>query len=205
MAGNGTDPTKASRPFDLNRSGMVLGEGSAAIVLEELETAKKHGGADLWRGHRHVLQLGRRSPRRGPSRPGLGQRHAGDPPRRRSHAGRRRPYPRPWPEHPLERHRRSLGHPRSLRRRWPTRFPSWRPRVISAIWAPRSGLVELIASLSAFEHGRLFPLLNYETPDPECRLNLVTASDVPPGETALNVSFTPQGQASAVLVRAFTG
>ena len=68
-----------------------------------------------------------------------------------------------------------------------------------------SGLVELIASLSAFEHGRLFPVLNYETPDPACRLNVVTAADVPPGETVLNVSFTPQGQASAVLVRAFQG
>ena len=62
-----------------------------------------------------------------------------------------------------------------------------------------SGLVELIASLSAFEHGRLFPVLNYETPDPACRLNVVTAADVPPGETVLNVSFTPQGQASAVI------
>ena len=46
-----------------------------------------------------------------------------------------------------------------------------------------SGLVELIASLSAFEHGRLFPVLNYETPDPACQLNVVTAADVPPGDT----------------------
>ena len=40
VAGNGTDPAGASRPFDLNRSGMVLGEGSGAIVLEELGTAQ---------------------------------------------------------------------------------------------------------------------------------------------------------------------
>lgn len=65
------------------------------------------------------------------------------------------------------------------------------------------GAVELAGTLMALRHGFVPATLNYEVPDPRCRLNVVRESPRRlSSRTALSVNRTAMGQSAAALLRA---
>jgi 3-oxoacyl-[acyl-carrier-protein] synthase II len=199
--GNG-DPTKACRPFDLRRRGMVLGEGAGTILLEELGAARARGAtiyAELV-GAASSTVLDRQGiaqcDRAMANAMRLTLRDAEATPEEVGHIN----------AHGLGSKSRDIQEAQAIHAVFEdraARVPLVAAKSYFGNLGAGSGMVELISSLMALAHGRLFRVLNFETPDPECPVAAVAADDVSPGESFLSVNTTPQGQAAAVLIRAF--
>ena len=202
VASNGVDPARASRPFDLDRQGMVLGEGAGCVVLEELQTAQARGATiyaevtgfsssqvtdQNYVAKRDValVNVMRGCLKDAGARPEeIGHIHA----------------------HGLSTQTGDAEEARAIHAIFAERaskVPVTAAKSYFGNLGAGSGAVELIASTLALKHGQLFPILNYKTPDPACPIAAVTASGASPGDSFLNLSVTPQGQASALLVQAF--
>lgn len=200
LAGPGLPPAHASRPFDLHRSGMVLGEGAGVVVLEEVGHAKARGAtiygeitasatssvanrqrvADRVQAMENVMRMA--IDRSGMSADAIGHIHA----------------------HGAGTRLGDIAEAEAIRRVFPGReIPVVAAKSHFGNLGTGSGMVELVASLLALHHGTLFPVLNYQTPDPACPVHPVTESGVAAGQSFLKVSVTPQGQASSVLVSQF--
>jgi 3-oxoacyl-[acyl-carrier-protein] synthase II len=192
------DPATWSRPFDRHRRGMVLGEGAAVLVLEELEHARRRGATILG----EVL--------------GHASRHAAD----RLNIGLRRKalalamaralgmadLPGGRPGHLHAHGLSTVGGDRceaealgDVLGAGAVGIPTVAAKANFGNLGAGSGLVECIASLWAMRHGKLFPLINYTTPDPECPIRAAVAGDEA-GASFLSASVTPQGQAGAVVI-----
>ena len=200
-AGDGS-PEKTSRPFDLNRSGMVLGEGAAALVLEDLDTALARGatiyGEVVGGGSSSVVERNLVARRDVAMKNALVAtlQHAEATPEEIGHLH----------AHGLSTRTSDVEESWAIHEVFSSRsVPVVAAKSYFGNLGAGSGAVEIVASLLAFHEERLFRVLNYQTPDPQCALSVVTADDTPPGDSFINLNVTPQGQASAVMIRRYRG
>ncbi len=196
------DPTRLSRPFDLHRTGAVMGEGAAAIMLEELESARARGAQVL--GEVIGAASSAATDKRGTGQIRTAIRNvlkmaianAGLTPDEVGHVN----------AHGLGSRRIDAEEAQAIAEVFKGRkspVPVVAPKSYFGNLGAASGLVELIGSVLALRDGKLFATLNYTTPDPDCPINVVATRDVPAGDVFVNVSVSPQGQASAAVVRRF--
>jgi 3-oxoacyl-[acyl-carrier-protein] synthase II len=193
------DPTCWSRPFDRSRKGMVLGEGAAVLILEEREHALARSATI------HGEVIGHAARNAGAAGGvGLKQRALALAMRRAlDMAGLA-----PGDVSHIHAHgagttvgdRDEAAAMHEVLGRDAETIPTVAAKSHFGNLGGGSGLVECVASLLATRHGELFPLLNYETPDPDCRIRAARRGD-PAGEVFLSSAVTPQGQAGSVLIR----
>ncbi len=194
----GEDPAKLSRPFDGKRNGMVLGEGSGAVVLELLERDQARGeklyGEVNGYGSSSVVAGGvpdRARALENAFRKAL--RTAGLGPHELGHIQAHGLSTTSCDREEAAAIGRVLGE---------SRVPVAAAKANFGNLGAGSGAVELIAGLMALAAGTLFPLLNYEQPDAECGIQPATA-ETSAGEVFVNLNTTPQAQAAALVVRKF--
>jgi len=200
LAADPIEPGRASRPFDRDRSGMVLGEGAAAMVLEELSLAEARGakiygevagGASSAVAGKNLVAR-RDVAMKNAMEHALLQAGVGPDDVGHVHA------------HGLSTRSCDVEESLAIGQVFGDRnVPVVAAKSYFGNLGAAGGMVEIASSLLAMEHDSLFPVLNYETSDPECPVSVVVDHGMKPGDSFINVNVTPQGQASASLIRRF--
>ncbi|MFY9779259.1 MAG: beta-ketoacyl-ACP synthase II [Candidatus Baltobacteraceae bacterium] len=173
MSTRNDEPARASRPFDRERDGFVMGEGGAILIFEELEFARRRGahiyaevlGYGQSADAHHLVEVD-------PSGSGveLALRRAfansgvapGDVDYVNAH-GTSTPIGDPAESQALERVIGAGGH----------RFAVSSTKSMHGHALGAAGAIEGVATVLAVERGIVPPTINYEFPDPQCTLDYV--------------------------------
>jgi 3-oxoacyl-[acyl-carrier-protein] synthase II len=189
------DPAEICRPFDAERSGMVGGEGSAQIVLESREHAERRGAKIL----ATVAGFATRT-----EAAAVHQHPTGDAIRRSILAALASAGLKPSDIGHVNAHGISTREddPIEARAIHDTLgdVPVTATKSYFGNLGQGSGMVELAVSLMALEQGVVPPTLNYETPDPECPVNVVTELTDTDKQAFVKLNHNVTGQAAAVVI-----
>jgi len=198
------DPQHASRPFDRERDGFVMGEGSGVLVLEELEHARKRGA----RIYCEIAGYGNTADANhvtAPSPEGEGAarcmrmalRHASLNPEEISYIN----------AHGTSTPQGDVAETRAVK----TVFGSYAHKLVvsstkgaTGHMLGAAGAVEMIVCAKAIQTDIIPPTINYQVPDPECDLdyapNTARRTKV---NAALNNSFGFGGHNASILAKKF--
>jgi 3-oxoacyl-[acyl-carrier-protein] synthase II len=190
------EPTRACRPFDRGRDGMIFGEGAGVFVLEELEHARRRG-AHIYA---EVVGFGAAFDRK---RDGAGRaraaraalKDAGIKPEDIDHVN----------AHGISVIDADVAEARGMVEVFGANnanVPLFAAKSYMGNLGAAADATEMVASLLALKHGVLPPTLNYEQPDPACPVAVVAGSPRPIRKPYfLKMGCTDLGQCAAVVCK----
>ena len=206
MSTRNSEPKRASRPFDADRAGFVMGEGAAVLVLEELEHAKQRGANILAElvGYGNTADAHHMT---SPSPDGEGAarcmkmalRSAGMDPEAISYIN----------AHGTSTPQGDICETSAIK----TVFGDHAKKLCvsstkgaTGHMLGAAGAIEMTVCTLALRDQKVPPTINYETPDPECDLDYVPnqARDIPV-QAIMNNSFGFGGHNACVVAKKFVG
>jgi 3-oxoacyl-[acyl-carrier-protein] synthase II len=198
------DPARASRPFDKDRNGLVIGEAAAVLVLEELEHAQARGA----RIHAELLGYGASSDAAHVTEPDP----TGMSPARAMRMAMDDAGVDPTEVGYVNAHATStpLGDSAettviklALGEDHARRTPISSTKGATGHCFGAAGAIEATFSILALRDGVLPPTINYEVPDPECDLDYIpnVARQAPDVKVAVSNSFGFGGHNAAIVLR----
>ena len=198
------DPQHASRPFDLNRDGFVIGEGAGIMILEELEFARRRGAriyaevvgygmtGDAFHitmpdasgsGAVRVMQKTLKDAGANPEDVGYINAH-----------GTSTPYNDKFETMAIK---KTFGDHAE-------KIPISSTKSMTGHLLGAAGGVEGVFSVLSIYRGLLLPTINYETPDPECDLDYIpNQAREAKIQYALSNSFGFGGTNAALLFKSY--
>ncbi|CAG0936095.1 3-oxoacyl-[acyl-carrier-protein] synthase II [Thermoflexales bacterium] len=173
MSRNNDQPQMACRPFDKHRDGLVMGEGAATLIMEELSFAQARGAQIL----AEVVGYGCTSDAfhvTAPAENGIGAAKAM---RRALCDAGLTPADIDW----ISPHATATdlndkfetAAIRSIFGECAERIPVSGTKAMTGHMMAATGALEVLFGIKAIETGWIPPTINYETPDPECSLDYV--------------------------------